>query len=76
METRVRALVEGFDNFIGIDHHKKMSYITVRDREGNIVKRGAIPTKKDALSLFLGNNSQEGAKSIAVIEAGRCYRPM
>lgn len=77
METKVKALVDGVDQFIGIDHHKKTSYITIKDRQGEIIKRGNIDTRPDALSAFLKDGTQEeGAVRVAVLESGRTYRPM
>ena len=38
METRVRALIDDYERFIGIDHHKRTSYITIKDRDGNVLK--------------------------------------
>jgi len=77
METRARALVDGVDQFIGIDHHKKTSYITIKDRQGEVIKRGNIDTRPDALSAFLKDGIQEeGAVRMAVLECGRTYRPM
>lgn len=77
MQAKIKALVDDYDRFIGIDHHKRTSYLTVKDREGNTLKRGNIPTSKNALSLFLDDGKNEnGSASIAVFEAGRCYRPM
>jgi len=77
VQAKIKALVDDYDRFIGIDHHKRTSYLTVKDREGNTLKRGNIPTSKKALSLFLDDGENEnGSASIAVFEAGRCYRPM
>lgn len=76
METRIRALIDDYERFIGVDHHKRSSYVTIKDREGDTVKRGSIPTSREALSMFLDGEAGGDGRSIAVFEAGRCYRPM
>ena len=42
--------------FIGIDHHKRYSHLTVLDEEGNTVKTGVVP-----------NRSQDIKRSIKVM---------
>lgn len=74
MEARIRALVNDYDRFVGIDHHKKTSYLTVKD--GTTLKRGSIPTSREALTLFSDGDGDEDSRTIAAFEAGRCYRPM
>ena len=36
MAVQVRALVDGFDEFIGIDHHKKRCQMMIKDRKSII----------------------------------------
>jgi len=74
MAHQVKALVDGVDQFIGIDHHKSRSQVMIKDRDGNVVKRGNIPTIKYALEAFLGKAN--GVVRMAVFEAGPRYRPM
>jgi transposase len=74
MGIKVRALVEGVDQFIGIDHHKRRSQLLIKDREGRVVKRGNIVTSRKALSDFLGDG--DGLVRLAVFEAGPRYRPL
>ncbi len=74
MAVQVRALVNGYDQFIGIDHHKMRCQVTIKDREGRIVKRGSVPTNRDALAAFFGD--RDGVKRLATFEAGPRYRPM
>lgn len=76
MKTKVRALVDGFDQFIGVDHHKKTSYITIKDRQGEIIKKGNIDTSWYELAQFLQEADDEGVRRVAVLECGRTYRPM
>lgn len=74
MAQPVRALVDGVDEFIGIDHHKKRCQVMVKDRQGQVLRRGNIPTRRDALEAFLGQRN--GAVRMAVFEAGPRYRPL
>lgn len=81
MKTNVRALVDGYDHFIGIDHHKRTSYVTIKDREGEIVKKGGIVSTKASIADFIeaipcDGDDLEVPRRIAVIECGRTYRPM
>jgi len=71
---QVKALVDGVDEFIGIDHHKRRSEVIIKGRDGQVVKRGNIPTSKEALSDLLGE--AHGKVRLAVFEAGPRYRPM
>jgi len=61
MALCAKALVEGVDEFIGIDHHKHRCQVMVKDRQG-------------ALERFLGES--DGAVRMAVFEAGPRYRPL
>lgn len=74
MRCEVKALVDGVDEFIGIDHHKVHSQVLVKDREGKVLKRGRIATRREALGKFLGPSN--GTVRMAVFEAGPRYRPM
>jgi transposase len=74
MATQVRALVDGFDEFVGIDHHKRRCQVMIKDREGRVVKRGSVPTKREALAAFL--DPGEGVRRLATFEAGPRYRPL
>ena len=74
MAQRVRALVQGVDEFIGIDHHKQRCQVVVKDREGQVLRRGKVPTDRESLGRFLGDRN--GAVRLAVFEAGPRYRPL
>jgi len=74
MAHQVKALVDGVDEFIGIDHHKRRSEVIIKDRNGRVVNRANIPTHKEALKGLLGE--AEGKVRLAVFEAGPRYRPM
>jgi len=71
---KVRALVDGVDQFIGIDHHKRRSQVLIKDREGRVIKCGNIETSREALADFLGDG--DGLVRSAVFEAGARYRPL
>jgi transposase len=74
MVHRVKALVDGVDEFIGIDHHKRCCEVVIKGRDGRVVNRGNIPTSKEALEVLLGEAN--GQVRLAVFEAGPRYRPM
>lgn len=76
--TVKKALVEGYDRFIGIDGHKRTCHVTIKDPQGKTVKRGGIVTGKASVRDFLKvpNREEENLRRIAVIEAGRSYRPL
>ena len=59
--------------YVGVDHHKKFSYLSVMDEEGIVVKEGRVGNTKKALKRFLGDS--EEPKS-AVLEAGRNWTVM
>ena len=54
-------------NYIGIDYHKKYSYIVVKNREGNIEGRGTVNNNKEEIQQFL----EPYLPGMAVIEATR-----
>lgn len=74
MALCVKALVDGVDEFIGIDHHKHRCQVMVKDRHGRVLREGKIPTQREALERFLGDRN--GAVRLAVFEAGPRYRPL
>lgn len=77
--TTIRALVEDIDQFIGIDHHKKTSYITIKDPQGEIIKRGGVMTSRASMSDFINiprEDNERAPRRMAVLECGRAYRPV
>jgi hypothetical protein len=54
-------------NYIGIDYHKKYSYIVVKNKEGNIEGRGTVNNNKEEIQQFL----EPYLPGVAVIEATR-----
>jgi transposase len=68
------GVVDGVDEFIGIDHHKRYSQVLIRDRAGRVCKRGRIPSTRSAFAEFLG--PADGRVRMAVHEAGLGYRPL
>jgi transposase len=59
--------------YLGVDHHKRYSHMTVLDEEGGTVKTGVVPNRSQDVEEFL-EGSREGLK--AVIEAGRASYTM
>jgi len=54
-------------NYMGIDHHRQYSHITVLDEKGEKIKSGRVANYRSELEKFLkGINDVE-----AVVEAGR-----
>jgi transposase len=60
-------------HYVGVDYHKKSSYVTVVDERGRVVKEGQIANTQEALAAFLDGHAQ-GAS--AVLEAGRNWPVM
>lgn len=61
--------------YIGVDNHKRFSYIVITDKKGNTVKEGKVLNTKEALRRFL-NNPHCDRNSYAVLEAGRNWTVM
>ena len=54
-------------NYMGIDHHKQYSYITLMDDVGEVIKSGKVSNYRSEVEKFL-----VGTRDIeAVVEAGR-----
>lgn len=53
--------------YVGVDHHKRTSYMTIMDERGRVVKHGNLVNRPEVVEAFLG--AVEGEMS-AVIEAG------
>lgn len=54
-------------NYVGIDHHRQYSHMTVMDHEGQVLRSGRVPNLQDEIGKFL-----EGFEAVeAVIETGR-----
>jgi transposase len=60
-------------HYVGVDYHKRSSYVTVVDERGKLVRQGQVANDKDALAAFLRPNGDETA---AVLEAGRNWPVM
>jgi len=52
-------------HYLGVDHHKKSSYVTVIDERGKVVEEAQIANSPEALAAFL-----DGAAAGAVESAG------
>ena len=55
--------------YVGVDNHKKFSYLSVMDKQGVVVKEGKVVNTKEAVNKFLGKEYTKGTS--AVLEAGR-----
>jgi transposase len=54
--------------YMGIDHHKQSSHLTLLDQDGQIIKSGAVRNRRLDIEEFIQDVRQELK---AVIEAGR-----
>lgn len=55
-------------NYIGIDHHKQYSHMTLMDEDGKVLKAGKVWNSRSEVEEFLKGAGEEVK---AVIEAGR-----
>jgi len=55
--------------YIGFDHHKNFSYVTVMDEKGQVLKQQKIVNDKSTLSQFMDQLKDE--KVYLALEAGR-----
>lgn len=54
-------------NYVGIDHHRQYSHVTVMDQHGRVLRCGRVPNVQVEIEKFL-----EGLEAVeAVIETGR-----
>jgi len=60
-------------HYVGVDYHKRSSYVTVVDERGRVVKQGQIANTQEALVAALEGIEGEMA---AVLEAGRNWPVM
>jgi len=56
-------------NYMGIDHHKQYSHMTVMDEKGSVIKVGSVRNKRREMENFLFDIRNEALE--AVIESGR-----
>lgn len=60
-------------HYVGVDYHKKSSYVTVMDERGKVVREAQIANTQEALAALLGGRDEEAS---AVLEAGRNWPVM
>lgn len=60
--------------YVGVDNHKKFSYLSVMDEKGTVVKEGRVVNTKEAVNKFLGKEYTKDTS--AVLEAGRNWTVM
>ena len=63
------------ERFIGVDYHRKASYLTVMDSRGTIIKEGQIANQQEAVATFLQQAQCDG-NATAVLEATRNWTVM
>lgn len=61
--------------YIGVDYHRKFSYMTAMDEKGTIVKEGTVKNNREAIASFLSQAHCDG-NSAAVLEASRNWPVM
>ena len=54
-------------HYIGVDYHKRYSYIVVKDGEGRVERRGAVSNSREELQHFI----KAYLPGVAVLEATR-----
>ena len=63
--------------YLGVDYHRRFSYLTVMDKEGKILKEAKLPNTKEALYTFFKNTLNGSSKKTkAVLEVGRNWQVM
>ena len=61
--------------YIGVDYHKKYTYMAIMDEKGKIVKEGAVSNQREVVLNFLTKAGCDG-NSAAVLEASRNWTVM
>lgn len=61
--------------YIGVDYHRKFSYMAVMDGKGTIIREGVVNNSKEAVASFLTQAQCDG-NSAAVLEASRNWPVM
>ena len=61
--------------YVGVDYHRKYSYLTAMNEAGKIVKVGVVGNQKEAVASFLSSAGCNGSSS-AVLEATRNWTVM
>lgn len=59
--------------YIGVDYHKKFSFVTVIDEKGRCLREGRVGNSRESLEKFLGEYKEDG---VAVMEATRNWTVM
>jgi len=63
--------------YVGVDYHRRFSYLTVMDEGGKILKEAKLPNTKEALHTFLKDTLNGSSKQTkAVLEVGRNWPVM
>jgi len=63
--------------YVGVDYHRRFSYLTVMDKKGKILKEAKLPNTKEALHTFFKNTLNGSSKKTkTVLEVGRNWQVM
>jgi transposase len=60
--------------YMGVDYHKRFSYATLMDEQGQVLRQGRVANSAKALGAFL--DGYDGADCAAVLEATRTWETM
>jgi hypothetical protein len=58
-------------NYVGIDHHRQYSHMTLMDQEGQVLRSGWVPNLRAEIEKFLEGArkvDQEATSLLAVLE--------
>jgi len=51
-------------NYVGIDHHRQYSHMTMMDQEGQVLRSGRVPNLRSEIERFLGGVAGGGGAGI------------
>jgi len=58
--------------YVGLDIHKRACYGTIRDQDGNVLKRGKFASNPEDLTTFIKGIDE----TQIAMEAGYCWQPL
>ncbi|HZT70613.1 MAG TPA: transposase [Terriglobia bacterium] len=61
--------------YVGVDYHRKYSYLTVMDERGQVLRQGTVENQRQAVTRFLASDDGAGY-GVAVLEATRNWAVM
>ena len=60
--------------YVGVDYHKKWSYMVIMNERGMVIKEGKVPSSENAVKRFLAKSN--GVVRTGVLEASRNWQIM